>query len=60
MARRLRQWKRKEKIKTKIMTVCSKELPMDMEPDQSLPSSIFVPASAGLAMAAKCIEDLTN
>lgn len=58
MARRMRQWKRKEKIRSKIMTVCSKELPMDMEPDQSLPSSIFVPASAGLAMAAKCIEDL--
>lgn len=58
MARRLRQWKRKEKIRDKIMTVCSREIPMEMEPGQSLPSSIFVPASAGLAMASKCVADL--
>lgn len=42
------------------MTVCSTELPIPMEPGKSLPSAIFVPASAGLAMASYCVQDLMN
>lgn len=58
MAKILRLWKRKNRIRKKIMTVCSSELPMDMIPGQSLPSAVFVPGSAGLLMASKCVEDL--
>lgn len=58
MAKILRLWKRKNRIRQKIMTVCSSELPMDMMPGQPLPSAIFVPGSAGLLMASRCVEDL--
>lgn len=58
MAKILRTWKRKNKIRKKIMTVCSSEKPMQMEKGSVLPSSIFVPGSAGLMMASKCVSDL--
>lgn len=58
MAKKMREWKRKNKIRRKIMTVCSSELPMKMEAGSPLPSSIFVPGSAGLLMASCCVEDL--
>lgn len=58
LAKILRLWKRKSRIRKKIMTVCSTEIPMDMIPGQPLPSAIFVPASAGLLMASKCTADL--
>lgn len=58
MAKVMRNWKRKNHIKGKIMTVCSMELPVAMEPGKSLPSAIFVPATAGLTMAARCVNDL--
>lgn len=58
MAKILRVWKRKNKIRKKIMTVCSSELPIKMEAGSALPSAIFVPASAGLAMAGRCVSDL--
>ncbi len=60
MAKVMRNWKRKNRIRKKIMTVCSTELPIPMEPGKSLPSAIFVPASAGLAMASYCVQDLMN
>lgn len=58
MAKILRLWKRKNRIRKKIMTVCSSELPMDMLPGHPLPSAVFVPGSAGLLMASRCVEDL--
>lgn len=58
MARILRTWKRKNKIRSKIMTVCSSEVPIDLPEGSPLPSSIFVPASAGLLMASRCVDDL--
>ncbi len=60
MAKVMRNWKRKNKIRQKIMTVCSTELPIAMEPGKSLPSAIFVPATAGLTMGGKCVQDLMN
>lgn len=59
MAKVMRNWKRKNRIRDKIMTVCSMELPVSMEAGQALPSAIFVPATAGLTMAARCVEELT-
>lgn len=58
MAKVMRNWKRKNKIRQKIMTVCSTELPIGMEPGKSLPSAIFVPATAGLTMGGRCVQDL--
>lgn len=58
MARNLRIWKRKNRIRKKIMTVSSRELPMDMVSGEPLPSAIFVPASAGLLMASWCVSQL--
>lgn len=51
IAKNIRIWKRKNKIRKKIMVASSKEKPMDMEQGSVLPSAIFVPASAGLLMA---------
>ncbi len=61
IAKNIRIWKRKNKIRKKIMVASSKEKPMDMEQGSVLPSAIFVPASAGLLMAnyavMKLLED---
>lgn len=51
IAKILRNWKRKNRIRQKIMVVSSTEKPVDMEQGEPLPSGIFVPASAGLLMA---------
>ncbi len=58
MAKILRLWKRKSRIRGKIMTVCSKEIPMPMPQGEPLPSSIFVPSTAGILMASRCVSDL--
>ena len=58
MAKILRQWKRKERIRKKIKVVASKEVPVAHEKGQPLPSMIFVPASAGLLMASVCVQEL--
>lgn len=58
MAKILRQWKRKERIRKKIKVVASKEVPVAHEKGKPLPSMIFVPASAGLLMASVCVQDL--
>lgn len=58
LAKIMRVWKRKEKIRGKIPTVCSSEIPIDMIEGEPLPSSIFVPASAGLLMASHAIKEL--
>ena len=56
LAKRMRVWKRKNRIRKKIMTVCSTEKPIDVQSGQPLPSMMFVPASAGLTMAAECVR----
>lgn len=60
IAKRLRQWKRKERIHKKIWVVASKEPPRPVEAGKPLPSMIFVPASAGLLLASECIKQLTK
>ena len=58
MAKRLRIWKRKNKIRDKIWVVSSVEAPVKQAPDQPLSSMIFVPATAGLLLANECIQRL--
>lgn len=58
IAKILRTWKRREKIRKKIMVVSSNEVPMKMVSGEPLPSAIFVPATAGLLMASQCVMDL--
>ncbi len=58
IAKILRTWKRKNRIRNKIMVVSSTEKPVDMEAGQALPSGIFVPASAGLMMAGYVVDQL--
>lgn len=58
MAKQIRQWKRKNRIRNKIWVVASTEIPMPVESGQPLPSAIFVPASAGLLLASICVERL--
>lgn len=58
LAKRLRIWKRKQRIKNKIPVVCSRETPILQVEGQPLASVIFVPASAGLLIAKECIERL--
>lgn len=60
IAKQIRIWKRKEKIKEKIMVVASKEIPTPIKKGQPLPSMIFVPAAAGLILAQYCIRYLTK
>ncbi len=60
LAKQMRIWKRSNRIRSKIMTVASRELPRAMEKGQPLPSSVFVPATAGLLMASKAVSDLTQ
>ena len=58
MAKQIRQWKRKNRIRNKIWVVASTEIPTPVESGQPLPSAIFVPASAGLLLASECIHRL--
>ena len=58
IAKRLRNWKRKNHIRKKIMVISSLEPPISVPSNQPLPSTIFVPASAGLLMANECIQRL--
>lgn len=60
IAKRMRNWKRKNKIRNKIWVVCSTEPPRPVEAGKPLPSMIFVPASAGLLLASECVEKLIN
>lgn len=60
IAKRMRNWKRKNKIRNKIWVVCSTELPRPVEAGKPLPSMIFVPASAGLLLASECVKKLIN
>lgn len=59
VAKQIRQWKRKNRIKNKIWVVCSSEPAGPVEPGQPLPSAMFVPASAGLLLASTCISRLS-
>ena len=58
MAKQIRQWKRKNRIRNKIWVVASMEAPIPVESGQPLPSAIFVPASAGLLLASTCVQRL--
>lgn len=58
IAKDLRVWKRKNKIRDKIMVVSSTEPPMQMEQGSVLPSAIFVPGSAGLLLASYAADQL--
>ena len=58
MAKQIRQWKRKNRIRNKIWVVASTEIPIPVESGQPLPSAIFVPASAGLLLASTCVDRL--
>lgn len=60
IAKRMRNWKRKNKIRNKIWVVCSSEPPKPIELGKPLPSMIFVPASAGLLLASECVKKLIN
>jgi len=60
IAKRMRNWKRKNKIRNKIWVVCSTEPPRPVESGKPLPSMIFVPASAGLLLASECVKKLIN
>lgn len=60
IAKRMRNWKRKNKIRNKIWVVCSTEPPRPVEAGRPLPSMIFVPASAGLLLASECVKKLIN
>lgn len=60
IAKRMRNWKRKNKIRNKIWVVCSTEPPKPVEAGKPLPSMIFVPASAGLLLASECVKKLIN
>ena len=60
IAKRMRNWKRKNKIRNKIWAVCSTEPPRPVEAGKPLPSMIFVPASAGLLLASECVKKLIN
>lgn len=60
IAKRMRNWKRKNKISNKIWVVCSTEPPRPVEAGKPLPSMIFVPASAGLLLASECVKKLIN
>lgn len=60
IAKRMRNWKRKNKIRNKIWVVCSTEHPRPVEAGKPLPSMIFVPASAGLLLASECVKKLIN
>lgn len=60
IAKRMRNWKRKTKIRNKIWVVCSTEPPRPVEAGKPLPSMIFVPASAGLLLASECVKKLIN
>jgi tRNA A37 threonylcarbamoyladenosine dehydratase len=58
LAKSLRVWKRKNKIRKKIMVAFSDEKPVDVKAGAPLPSMMFVPASAGLLMASTCVQNL--
>ena len=58
IAKILRTWKRKNRIRNRITVVSSTEPPQKMEAGSPLPSGIFVPGSAGLLMASRCVQDL--
>ena len=60
IAKRMRNWKRKNKIRNKIWVVCYTEPPRPVEAGKPLPSMIFVPASAGLLLASECVKKLIN
>lgn len=59
LAKQLRIWKRKNKIREKIWVVSSLEAPSPQKAGQPLASTIFVPASAGLLLASEAIKRLT-
>lgn len=60
LAKQLRIFKRKNKIREKIYVAASDEPPVDIKPGDPLPSMIFVPATAGLLLASECVARVVN
>ena len=59
VAKQIRQWKRKNRIKDKIWVVCSTEPAGPVEAGTPLPIALFVPASAGVLVARTCVSRLS-
>ncbi len=59
LARILRKWVKEEKIKEKILVLCSHEQPIKTD-GRTPASSAFVPSSAGLLIASYVVCDLFN
>lgn len=59
LAKRVRKMVKKEKIKGKVMVVSSDEIPL-VKINRVIPSSIFVPATAGLLCANYIIRDIVG
>lgn len=57
IAKKLRVWKRKNRIRDKIWVCSSTEKPVELG-DGPLPSMIFVPGSAGLLLASTAVQKL--
>ncbi len=60
LAKRLRVWRRKQRLRGRIPVCCSDELPQPAEAGSPLPSMMFVPALAGLLMGAECVRILSQ
>ena len=59
LAKKLRNWVEKEKIKGKIMCCSSTEVPINTS-TKTIGSTSFVPGSAGLLIASYVIKDIIN
>ena len=57
LAKSLRTWVNKEKIKGKILCCCSKEMPIKVN-SKTIGSTSFVPSSAGLLIISYVIKDI--
>ena len=57
LAKSLRTWVNKEKIKGKILCCCSKEMPIKVN-SKTIGSTSFVPSSAGLLITSYVIKDI--
>lgn len=59
LAKKIRKWVKDNRIKGKIMTISSSEVPFKMD-NNILGSTSFVPSSAGLLITSYIINDIIN
>ncbi len=59
MTKKIRKWVKDNRIKGKIMTVSSSEVPFKID-NNVLGSTSFVPSSAGLLITSYIINDIIN